>query len=705
MLNNADQAFQVKIISQGNSPEDRKVKGSIHVIYEDTEVKMISFLMTKGMGIYDHNWNLLRFYNSIPPSDTSLEARNIYSIYRDTWGIYWMTTDNGLVRCDLKKNSFKVFLPPEDDLTPGKGRRSFLDIIPFDSTSFYIHSNSSGIYKFDFVKERYLRHLSHDEKDPLSLPSNELRAVLKEDENHLVIVSVHDGIFIYNTRANTFKTYNRSADASIKEAINNLHFDPSLSGNVLWVNSIYGLLRFDLFTKKFELFNSRQGLANDVSLCNEVDENGNIWVASHAGISMFDTATKTFTNYTEKEGLVFHEFNVRMKKLADGNLYIGDRDRLILFNPYHFKTNQHIPQVSIHSVRILNEPCKFAIDSVTHKKSLILKYSQDLITVNFSVLNFSHPDKSGFYFRLDDDSTWLRLNEGSVNLVKLVPGNYVVHVTGSNDSGVMNPTGDVLHISILPPYYQTWWFRISLIAIVVVIFLLLRKREINRIKHEEYLKTDFNKLLAQAETRALRAQMNPHFIFNSLNSINSFVLDQKHEIASDYLIKFSKLIRLILDNSRSETITIDKELETLKLYVLLESVRFDNKFKCLYQVDDEVNTSTIMIPPMLLQPFVENAIWHGLMQKEGEGTIIIEIKKVDEEFLKIFITDDGIGREKAAELKSKSATHKSHGLKVTSQRIDMMNKLNSTGAQVNIFDLKDDQGNAAGTKVELIIPY
>ena len=112
-----------------------------------------------------------------------------------------------------------------------------------------------------------------------------------------------------------------------------------------------------------------------------------------------------------------------------------------------------------------------------------------------------------------------------------------------------------------------------------------------------------------------------------------------------------------------------------------------------------------MIPPMLLQPFLENAIWHGLMQKEGEGTITIEIKKEDKEFLNISITDDGIGREKSAELKSKSATHKSHGLKVTSQRIEMMNKLNSTGAQVRIFDLKDQKGDATGTKVELIIPY
>jgi tetratricopeptide (TPR) repeat protein len=252
---------------------------------------------------------------------------------------------------------------------------------------------------------------------------------------------------------------------------------------------------------------------------------------------------------------------------------------------------------------------------------------------------------------------------------------------------------------------QRNYYLIGGALLLLIVIGVIRRLIYKRKRDKEQIQTDFKKQLAQAETKALRSQMNPHFIFNSLNSINSFVMDQKHEIASDYLIKFSKLIRLILDNSRSETISIDKELETLKLYVILESARFDNKFKCNYSIAANVDTHSIMIPPMLLQPFVENAIWHGLMQKEEEGTITVEIKKEDEEFLNISITDDGIGREKAAALKSKSATHKSHGLKVTSQRIEMMNKLNSTGAQVHIYDLKDDKGDATGTKVELIIPY
>ena len=252
---------------------------------------------------------------------------------------------------------------------------------------------------------------------------------------------------------------------------------------------------------------------------------------------------------------------------------------------------------------------------------------------------------------------------------------------------------------------QRNYYIIGGILLILIVLGVLSRWRYKRKRDREQMTTEFQKQLAEAETKALRAQMNPHFIFNSLNSINSFVMDQKHEIASEYLIKFSKLIRLILDNSRSETISLEKELETLKLYVILESARFDNKFKCSYKIAGDVNQSSVMIPPMLLQPFVENAIWHGLMQKEGEGTITVEIKKENEEFLNISITDNGIGREKAAELKSKSATHKSHGLKVTSQRIEMMNKLNSTGAKVSIIDLKDEQGNALGTKVELIIPF
>jgi LytS/YehU family sensor histidine kinase len=190
--------------------------------------------------------------------------------------------------------------------------------------------------------------------------------------------------------------------------------------------------------------------------------------------------------------------------------------------------------------------------------------------------------------------------------------------------------------------------------------------------------------------------MNPHFIFNSLNSINSFIIDNKTHLASDYLTKFSRLIRLILDNSRSEIISLEKELEAMKLYTLMESIRFNNKFKYKIQIDENISTENIKIPPMTIQPYVENAIWHGIMHKQGDGTVKICVKQPKENELEIVIDDDGIGRAKSAEIKKNSgSTNKSHGLAITQQRLELHNDRN----QIETIDKYDEQGNATGTRV------
>ncbi len=207
----------------------------------------------------------------------------------------------------------------------------------------------------------------------------------------------------------------------------------------------------------------------------------------------------------------------------------------------------------------------------------------------------------------------------------------------------------------------------------------------------------------ELEIQALRAQMNPHFIFNSLNSINRFILQNNKEQASEYLTKFSKLVRLILQNSNASLITLESELEALQLYLELESLRFNHRFNFKISVDDEIDAEVLMVPPLIIQPYAENAIWHGLMHKPDIGNLEIEIKE-EENFLQIRISDDGIGRKKAAELKSKSATtHKSMGVKITKDRIAMMNEKGNKEAVV-INDLVHPDGSAAGTEVIIKIP-
>ena len=219
------------------------------------------------------------------------------------------------------------------------------------------------------------------------------------------------------------------------------------------------------------------------------------------------------------------------------------------------------------------------------------------------------------------------------------------------------------------------------------------------------IETTFEHKIAETEMIALRAQMNPHFIFNCLNSIKLYTLENDSQTASEYLTKFSQLIRLVLENSRSEKVTLQKELETLKLYIELEAMRFKDKVQYKINVVPHIDQQYIEIPPLLMQPYVENAIWHGLMHKPEGGNITIDIAQPEEYLLHIEISDDGIGREMAGQHKSKSATRqKSFGLKMTSERLDAINHIYKTKTEVKIVDLVDADGNAAGTKVIIEIP-
>jgi len=220
-----------------------------------------------------------------------------------------------------------------------------------------------------------------------------------------------------------------------------------------------------------------------------------------------------------------------------------------------------------------------------------------------------------------------------------------------------------------------------------------REKELSNLQHRT----------SQLEMHALRAQMNPHFLFNSLNSINRFIIQNNSDQASAYLTKFSRLMRLILQNSQNEVVPLENELEALKLYLELEAVRFDHHFTYTIKIDEHVDTVALKVPPLIIQPYAENAIWHGLMHKEEKGHLLIELVE-EGDYLICRIADDGIGRQKAAELKSKTiSSHKSMGMKITADRITSMKQKKSSQNNIQITDLVDADGNPAGTSVEIKI--
>jgi tetratricopeptide (TPR) repeat protein len=279
---------------------------------------------------------------------------------------------------------------------------------------------------------------------------------------------------------------------------------------------------------------------------------------------------------------------------------------------------------------------------------------------------------------------------------------------------ILNKEKELQQQQIIQSSQQKIFLIAGISGLLLLGFIIIRNALLKR-KNEKNLreiaenelqlqKLESQKQLSELEMQALRAQMNPHFIFNSLNSINRFILQNNRQLASEYLTKFSRLVRMILQNSQASLITLDSELEALNLYLEMEALRFNYHFIYKVSVAADVDLSILKVPPLIIQPYAENAIWHGLMHKEEKGHLDIELWQEDNDlFFKI--TDDGIGRKQSSALSSKSATkYKSMGLEITASRIAMLEHANKTESPVKINDLIHADGSSAGTEVIIKMP-
>jgi tetratricopeptide (TPR) repeat protein len=249
-----------------------------------------------------------------------------------------------------------------------------------------------------------------------------------------------------------------------------------------------------------------------------------------------------------------------------------------------------------------------------------------------------------------------------------------------------NKKGEELKNQRIVIYTLAGGFLVLLLAALLIIRSNREKRKAN----------------AMLELKSLRAQMNPHFIFNSLNSVNSFISKNDDRSANKYLSQFSRLMRMVLENSKHDFVSLESEIEILKLYLELEHLRFQDKFDYDFNIGEDIKKDEIEIPPMLIQPFIENAVWHGLRYLDKKGKLLVSVQKQEGKLLWT-IEDNGIGREKSAELKTKNQQiGKSTGMKNIDERLRILNKMNNTNMQVQVMDLNN---GVTGTKVEVSIPY
>jgi sensor histidine kinase YesM len=320
--------------------------------------------------------------------------------------------------------------------------------------------------------------------------------------------------------------------------------------------------------------------------------------------------------------------------------------------------------------------------------------------------DFTKPGDQLFRYRLVGyDQDWVDAGNARTATYTQVPGgNYTFQVIGANGAGVWNETPAVLGIHIATPFVKSVWFYALLLLTGLILIWVLYRYRLKQVQEKERLRTDFAMQLAEVEMSALRAQMNPHFVFNSLNSINKYILTNEPRTASRYLTKFSQLMRLILNNSKHKEISLQQELEALRLYIELEQVRCEHRFDFREEVRLQSATSAVQIPPMLIQPYIENAIWHGLMPLDHQGMLLLRLEQQDGTLV-CTIEDNGIGRRRAIEINErKGGKRDSHGMHITSKRIKLVEAVHEISADVLVEDKHNAAGNATGTRVRLILP-
>lgn len=516
-----------------------------------------------------------------------------------------------------------------------------------------------------------------------------------------------EGVYCWQKSTGKFLHYaNGKAENTQAKIIQSIDVIQDRQGH-FWITTIdNGIFELIVKGKQSKLLNynkENSGLPSDYCSRLILDKKGFLWIGTLNGLTKFDTKTKKVISVLNRQhGLADNGAVVMLNLLPNDNLVVNHYGVLSVVNLSKYKTNQLQPKVTITSIKVLDA---FLNPKTIKEKSIELKHNENFISFEWASDVFNNANQNRFAYQLSGvDAAWNYTDKNSISYSNLNYGDYEFKVKSVNNDGVWGEV-TTFKITIATPFWKTWWFYGLLVLLVGGILYAFYQFKLNQVKKEESLKSVYAQQIAEIEMKALRAQMNPHFIFNSLNSIQKYILKNDSFEASQYLTKFSKLIRLILDHSNQNYILLSSEAELLKLYIEIEALRFDNQFEYEIVVDDSLNTVIIQIPSMIIQPYVENAIWHGLLHKETKGKLTLHITRFDENNIKVLVTDDGIGRQKAHELKSKQVLKKkSYGLQITEDRISILNKTQSNKTTLKIHDLIDENGNASGTQIELIIP-
>ncbi|MNR75184.1 Sensor histidine kinase YehU [compost metagenome] len=503
------------------------------------------------------------------------------------------------------------------------------------------------------------------------------------DSSKKVFVLFHEGVFVFDVEgpniANNYRTV-------LRKRINEIKYNKAWG--LIAYSGFEGLFQINMKEEKYAKFAPGINIGTQISSV-FFDEKNQLWIASEKGIFVL----------VKKEGKITVKSFLNKKLLSSSEimslyaykdvLYLATKFGVQKINFREIKKEKFDCPLSVFSIRAFAKNEEIPGDKV-------FSANTDLIKIRLSNKYLS---KYRVYrYRFGKDQTWIKSDKGEIILNNPTDRKYDLEISYLDNFDSWTKPVHIAGFEVVRNVFLRWYFMVVYALIVIILFYIILKLSIRYVNKKNYI---LNRMI-ELEQMALSAQMNPHFIFNSLNSIHSFLLFEENENAEKYLIRFSKLIRQTLGNSRKQYITLEEECEMLKNYILLEQMRFKSTFT--FEIDCDLKRLPFhpFIPPMLIQPYVENAIIHGLIKREEGAKLFLKFY-MEDQLLHVLIEDNGIGYSESMK-RQRDTGHKSYGTQITEERLKSLKGKNKEGYSVAISNVDDSNPEFPGTRVILTIP-
>lgn len=632
---------------------------------------------------YNKEHQLIKIYDN-----KFFPEKNLKNVLKDSLGNLWFLNHSRLVLYRHKTQKFEtIFNSVDNSIKSAK----VLD------KKYLLFLTKNKIYEISYRGDGSIQ-LGHFDKLPMdyiSIKAKDIFFITKYSKACILNDDLNLYIFDYSGTKWILDTILPIADI-ISQA---LEYEQGL-----WLAGEKGLWCLNnIASKQYNL--KLEQLIPFLRSIQEDNQRKNLWLSSENALYQYNITNKKLKQFTSSDGInniLVHS----LEKTSTGEMWLANYNRVNVFKPEEIKDYDVRPQMQVTGIKVNDEPYTEG-GNVTELSELVLDYKHNTVELEFVAIEYGDSKGTKIKYRLDNydtDSIWTERDniKPVIKYFKLPPGAYTFYLKGYNSDGIESETRTLI-IRITPPWYKTWWgmsLWIGAIIALVGAMFLWRLRLLKR-------RAEFQQKILQTEMKALRAQMDPHFLYNTMNSINAFILQNDRMKASRFLSDFAHLIRKILDFSKEETISIEQEVEILRGFMEMESMRFNNSFDYEFVIDDELDTWDTQIPTMIIQPFIENAIIHGIRNKKnGRGKITIRFEADGNQHFICSIEDNGVGRTRAAEInnQTRSKSHNSKGWQITQDRIDILNHQYPLQTSLHIEDLKNEQREPSGTKITIRMP-